>query len=51
MYTDSTTDKTIALVAGLFEKKATADSVLAVIKPQAAKAYVQTARVFTGCMH
>jgi hypothetical protein len=42
--------KMIALVAGIYETKASADSALHVIKP-AEKAFVLKSKIYVGCMH
>ena len=42
--------KTIALVAGIYETKVSADSALNAIKPRE-NAFVQKSRIYVGCMH
>lgn len=42
---------TIAVLAGIFEEKKKADSLLKVIKPYVSSAYVKKASVYVGCMH
>jgi hypothetical protein len=42
---------TIALLAGIFEEKKKADSLLKVLKPVLKSAYMQKASVYVGCMH
>jgi len=51
VYSEHTTSSNIALVANICETKATADSSLAVFKPQCGHAFVLKARVYVGCMH
>lgn len=50
-YADSSTVKNIALVAGIFENRKSADSSLAILKPHASKAFVMKAQVYLGCIH
>ncbi len=50
-YTRATAQKNIALVAGIYETKQSADSMLKVIKPFAGKAFVLKGEVYVGCMH
>jgi hypothetical protein len=50
-YTSEIPQKTIALVAGLYESKTRADSALIALKKVAPKAFVHESVIFTGCMH
>ena len=50
-YNTQSPEKTIALVAGLYEKKESADSALNILKKIAPKAFAQESVIFTGCMH
>jgi hypothetical protein len=51
IYSQQTNDKNIALMAGLFYSNKSADSLLALIKPQAPAAFVLKASVYAGCLH
>lgn len=51
IYNDSSTDKNIALVAGLFENAREADSLLRILKPVAPHSFAAMAKVFVGCIH
>ncbi|MBA9076623.1 hypothetical protein [Rufibacter quisquiliarum] len=51
LYQDKTQKKTMALVSGIYEKKASADSALAVLKQAAAKAFVVKTEMYIGCIH
>ncbi len=51
IYNDSSTDKNIALVAGLFENAREADSLLRILKPSAPHSFAAMAKVFVGCIH
>lgn len=44
-------DKTIALVAGIYETEKSADSALVQLKTSEIKAFRIAADIFTGCMH
>ncbi|GAA4465937.1 hypothetical protein GCM10023093_19030 [Nemorincola caseinilytica] len=46
-----TTEDNIALVAGQYETRASADSLRALIAPHAPKIFVREAQMYTGCMH
>ncbi len=48
---DKSGKKTIALVAGIYEKKASADSLVQILKPLSKKVYSVEARLYEGCMH
>ena len=50
-YIPASTEKNIALVAGIFESQKSADSLLTILKPHAPHAFVIKANVFEGCMH
>jgi len=50
-YDDISTSKNIALVAGMYEHKASADSALAAISSLGRHAFVLKAPVYAGCMH
>lgn len=44
-------EKTIALVAGIYEEEKSADSALAIIKLKASTTFKVKAEMFIGCMH
>lgn len=44
-------EKTIALVAGIFDTQQSADSLLKVIRPQSPQPFATAAKIFIGCMH
>ncbi|MBX2904523.1 MAG: hypothetical protein KF744_00705 [Taibaiella sp.] len=44
-------NKTIALVAGIYEREKSADSALAVLRPSATKAFTIKTDIYIGCMH
>ncbi|MCW3121043.1 MAG: hypothetical protein JWQ38_535 [Flavipsychrobacter sp.] len=50
-YMPNSTEKNIALVAGIYETQQSADSLLLLLKPAALHAFVVKANVFEGCMH
>jgi hypothetical protein len=50
-YSDNSTPKNIALVCGLFVTQKSADSLLTILKPNAAHAFVLRARMYMGCEH
>jgi hypothetical protein len=50
VYGKATPDN-IALVAGIFEQKTSADSMKKILKPYAMNAFVLRSEVYTGCMH
>lgn len=50
-YIPASTEKNIALVAGIYESQKSADSLLTLLKPHAPRAFVVKANVFEGCMH
>lgn len=50
-YSDNYANKNIALVCGLYETKKSADSLLTILKPNAAGAFVLKARMYMGCEH
>jgi hypothetical protein len=50
-YNEQATPSTIALVAGVYENKQLADSMLSILKPYASGAYTLQAKVYIGCMH
>jgi hypothetical protein len=53
MYKDdrNVEDNTIALVAGIFETRKSADSLLQAIRPYGKRPFVEKAKIYTGCMH
>lgn len=51
VYDDNINDKTIGLVAGIYDDKKDADSVLTVFKPTNPKAFVLKGEIYMGCMH
>lgn len=50
-YNETSPEKTIALVAGIFGNKEEGDKVVSSIKSLMPNAYVLKAKVFIGCMH
>ncbi len=50
-YTNTSTEKNIALITGIFEQKHEADSMLNVLKSLVPHAFVKKSKVFVGCMH
>lgn len=50
-YQEAAGNKTIALVAGIYENKKSADSALAVLKTAENKAFKIKAEIYTGCAH
>lgn len=50
-YAQKPSNKTIALMAGIFETKHSADSVLAIIKPIERNSFILKAKIYIGCMH
>ncbi len=50
-YTDDTSPKNMALVAGIYDNKKSADSVVTNLKPFDYKAYTLQADIYVGCMH
>lgn len=50
-YLPTADEKTIALVAGIYEKQQSADSALTVLKNQASKSFLFPASIYLGCMH
>ena len=51
LYQDKVGEKTIALVAGIFESPNSADTLLAAIRRINSKAFVVKADIYTGCIH
>lgn len=51
LYQDKAGEKTIALVAGIYESPSSADTMLAAIKGINSKAFVIPAEIYTGCIH
>jgi hypothetical protein len=51
LYDTATTEKTIALVAGIYEARTSADSLATLVRPFAAKVFVRRAKVYQGCLH
>lgn len=50
-YNESSKEKTIALVAGIYESKSIADSAWNVLKKHDDKAFTLKADIYVGCMH
>jgi hypothetical protein len=44
-------DKTIAIIAGIYENKISADSALQLLKKDFSKAFVLKSEIYIGCMH
>jgi len=51
VYDDNIDDKTIGLIAGIYDDKKDADSVLTIFKPSNPKAFVLKGDIYMGCMH
>lgn len=51
LYHDKAGEKTMALVAGIFESPSSADTMLATIKQVNSKAFVIPAEIYMGCLH
>ncbi len=51
LYDKKSTEHNMCVVAGLFETKKSADSLLQIIKPFAGKAFVVEAKIYEGCLH
>ncbi|MBX2930638.1 MAG: hypothetical protein KF781_01685 [Chitinophagaceae bacterium] len=50
-YQENARDKTIALVAGIYEKENSADSALIILKKVEQRGFKIKAKIYTGCMH
>lgn len=50
-YAKPSTEKNIAILAGIFSQQKSADSMTALIKPVAPKAFSIRVKIYTGCMH
>jgi hypothetical protein len=50
-YAQKHSNKTIALMAGVFETKHSADSLLSIIKPIEKSSFILKAKIYIGCMH
>ncbi len=50
-YQNKAGEKTIALVAGIYETEKSADSALTILKQTEEKAFKITASIYVGCMH
>lgn len=50
-YREVDEENTIALIAGIFETEAKADSLLNVIERTAPDSYILKSKIYTGCMH
>lgn len=50
-YRDDIIEKTIGLVAGIYDQKSDADSVFNIFKPTNPKAFVLKGEIYMGCMH
>lgn len=51
VYSDTTTDKNIALVTGIYEQRHRADSAFGILRHYAPHSFLMRARVYVGCMH
>lgn len=51
LYQKKAGEETIALVTGIYQQKASADSALAMLKKSARKAFVAKAEIYVGCIH
>lgn len=51
VYKANSPEKTIALVAGIYETVRLADSALAILRPASPKAFRLTSEMYLGCMH
>ena len=50
-YKENSNDKTIALVAGIYDNDRSADSALTVLRTIEGNSFKYKAKVYTGCMH
>jgi hypothetical protein len=50
-YKRSSSEKMIALLSGIYEKKSSADSALSVLRKTSGNAFVYKAEIYMGCMH
>jgi len=50
-YNSTINEKTIGLIAGIFEDKSKADNLLKELNPSNPNAFVMKGKVYTGCMH
>ncbi|ALI99411.1 hypothetical protein [Rufibacter tibetensis] len=51
LYQKKAGEKTIALVSGIYEKKASADSALRILKNSASNAFMVKTEMYIGCIH
>ena len=51
VFNDSYGKNKMVLVAGIYDSKSSADSLLRILKPKEPKVYIVKAKVFVGCMH
>jgi hypothetical protein len=51
VYSNASTYKNIALVAGIYDSRKSADSFLTLVQPLTGKPFVVKANVYVGCMH
>lgn len=51
MYEDNVSEKSIALVRGIYEEQKQAEAATKILKKDAPKAYWVAAKIYTGCMH
>lgn len=50
-FQEKATEKTIALVAGIYENEVSADSALKVLREKEARSFKVKSRIYIGCMH
>lgn len=50
-YSQQPNNKTIALMAGIFESEHSADSLLSILKPIEKNSFILKAKIYIGCMH
>ena len=50
-YKKASSDNTIALIAGIYENKSSADSALTILKPSQHNAFAIKSSIYVGCMH
>ncbi len=50
-YTIQAREKTMCILAGIYETQQAADSVLRIVKPNAPKAFTMKSKIYIGCIH
>jgi hypothetical protein len=51
IYDEQASEKTMGLIAGIYEKKSQADSALQIVNRSGHKAITRKTRMFIGCLH